>query len=293
MQVISLWMFRRRIPRRALILRRPFARLPWTPRHVAWALALVERLVRRVLLAPANREDQILRRAARHWIWRSQTVTLRSGAMRTAAQILMRERTIIHLSELRRGLNGAPAAAATATKGRGFALAPFPRELSRSLQPEATVLGAMAKRSRVAAALDTALRRQPWQGAYAQRLLPLQRMPLNSSSGTPRRESTELTDAEGLPHRVVRQHRRVEEDSLARALKSEERKAPSLPSEIPLAVENPQFLIRRKSAGDSVPPAARRDSAAHPKVNVAQIADAVLQQLDRRLIAARERMGRT
>jgi hypothetical protein len=292
MRVISPRMFRRRFPQRAPILRRPLARLARTPRHVAWALALVERLVRRVLLA-VHREDPILRRAARHWIRCSQTVTLRSGAMNSAGQILMRERPVIHPRESTRGLNGVPVSAATATNGRRFALAPFPRELSRSLQPEATVLGTMANRSHVAAALDTALRRQPGQEAYAQRLVPLRPMPLNSNSGSLRRVATGLTSAESLPYRITLQHRRVEEDPLARGLKSEGKKTPSLLPDLPLAVENPQLRVRRKSAGDTVSPGERRDHAGQPEVNVTQIADAVLQQLDRRLIAARERMGRT
>jgi hypothetical protein len=150
----------------------------------------------------------------------------------------------------------------------------------------------MANRSHVAAASDTAMRRQPGQGAYAQRLLPLRPMPLNSNSGPPRRAATGLAGSESLPHRIMLQRRRVEEDSVARALKSEGKKTQSLLSELPVTVENPQLRVRRKAAGDSVSPAERRDYDGRPEVNVTQIADAVLQQLDRRLIAARERMGR-
>jgi hypothetical protein len=95
-----------------------------------------------------------------------------------------------------------------------------------------------------------------------------------------------------LPERVMRRLRRVEERPLRYARPSAAmRFAAPGPEETATArqsrkhsISQPNVDLEAQVVGRAVqPPAA---------VNVTQITDAVLQQLDRRLVAARERMGR-
>ena len=99
--------------------------------------------------------------------------------------------------------------------------------------------------------------------------------------------------ATALPERVLRRHRRIEARPFLqpRGLVPQVAVAPTL--EEPAAIHR---APSRRRAQQVDPPAEAeqrpRSAAQAPNINVAQITDAVLQQLDRRLIAARERMGR-
>jgi hypothetical protein len=290
MRVIANRIFCRRSPHPAPILRRPLACVSRTPRHVAWTRALVERLMRRVLSRAVPREDLVLARAARHWTWCSQSLLLRAEPGRSVAPILMRERSVIPFRESARRWNGGPVAGSEARNGGSFVPFPFPRQLRRNPGPESAVVGGPAPRSYAFGVLETAPRHQRWQWAYARQWRPLQRVLLDNSFGSPRREAFGLRDAESLPYRVARQHRRVEEGSFARALNGPAKRTPSPLSELPSVMENPQPRVGRRAVPGS--PTERRDPASQPDMNVTQIADAVLKQLDRRLVAARERMGR-
>jgi hypothetical protein len=94
----------------------------------------------------------------------------------------------------------------------------------------------------------------------------------------------------GMALRIRRKHQRVEEHGFRfrRDLVIEE---PRLPvSEMTLAASRssrpqPDTKVRVETAGGAV-------SQAKPVLNTAQLTDEVLKQLDRRLIAARERRGK-
>jgi hypothetical protein len=95
-----------------------------------------------------------------------------------------------------------------------------------------------------------------------------------------------------LPQRLMRKHRRVEERPFLRPRDLKPMIAPPPTPEEPAVVHRTRRQVRQ--GFDAQPEAAPRQRALPPApgVNVAQITDAVMQQLDRRLIAARERMGR-
>jgi hypothetical protein len=100
--------------------------------------------------------------------------------------------------------------------------------------------------------------------------------------------------SESLPERVVRKHRRIE----ARVFLQPRGLAPQIfaaPTPEEPAVSHTTLARRRAQPRLEEPTESPRRPHSAPQasnINVAQITDAVLQQLDRRLIGARERMGR-
>lgn len=98
---------------------------------------------------------------------------------------------------------------------------------------------------------------------------------------------------------IARKHRRTE--SLRVGLT--EGPATGLPSTRPFGARSaPQHELARPASRRRAPEAvagrasgvgAASPGASHPAVNVTRLADEVIKQLDRRLVAARERMGRT
>jgi hypothetical protein len=100
--------------------------------------------------------------------------------------------------------------------------------------------------------------------------------------------------SESLPERMVRKHRRIEARAFLqpRGLAPQIVAAPTLQepavSHATLARQRTQQRFAEPVESPTRPHSARQAS----NINVAQITDAVLQQLDRRLIGARERMGR-
>jgi hypothetical protein len=107
------------------------------------------------------------------------------------------------------------------------------------------------------------------------------------------RAALETNAMETLATRIVRQHRRQEQVRMGMNRELSSGLANVAPSRLPLRMEHPITYSsgskkRSEAFGDSV---VRREEAA-PAVSVTQVADEVMKQLDRRLIAARERMGR-
>jgi hypothetical protein len=92
-----------------------------------------------------------------------------------------------------------------------------------------------------------------------------------------------------LSARVIRKHRRVE--ARPTRLHDLRTQTPALMPEKPVVIERARPRLRTQEPPLEVGP---RDRAGQlgSAVNVAQITDAVISQLDRRLIAARERRGK-
>lgn len=120
------------------------------------------------------------------------------------------------------------------------------------------------------------------------------RLPLSVAERRTGRRSRVVTEDEAptLPERVIRRLRRVEERPLHPARQAAVRMpAATTPEEAPAARRQ-----RRDVSPQGEPSFETHTAGRHAQqpaaVNVGQITDAVLQQLDRRLLAARERMGR-
>jgi hypothetical protein len=293
MKANSIPIFRKPVPRaaRIAILRSRCARTAGSSRHLRWALALVERLLRRILPLTMYPESLIFARGARTWILRRQLWLLQREPMRQIAAILTPERRGIQLGDSARGQNGT-----SPTLGSGSRLSQHAvpavslarrrvplvhRFLPTSLAREDS--GSRSEVARPFAARSAA--------ADVYRYLPRTVSSRGGVLGPRRRGVAEIAVEDGIPARVPRQYRRVEDQALARSLASAEKRTPPAPSDARVAFAIPRPPLRREMNRSASSPE-RKDPAMQPEMNVAQITDAVLKQLDRRLVAARERMGR-
>jgi len=257
---------------------------------LAWTLALLERLFRRIPSLDMHRQDMILARSARHWIAWRHTVLLHVDPMRLAPPTSIRERSILYLGRSGSWLNRRPVASSAAS-GIQF---PALSQSRRTAEQKADVSGAIVRRNDAIEVLPTMAERQPRHRATGYASSPLLLVRANWSQGLTR-STAELTAADSIANRVVRQHRRMEERGLTRSLDSgEERPSSLLPAEPPLLIEKSRPPVRKEYDGKFVSSGERRNATTQPgtAMNVAHITDAVLKQLDRRLVAARERMGR-
>ncbi len=101
-------------------------------------------------------------------------------------------------------------------------------------------------------------------------------------------------DLTNIPAQVQRRHRRIEQRPFLRPGDSAD-SLPSLRTAEPRVViekPRPRILARTQNEPSPEPKPISRASQPGPPINIGQITDAVLQRLDRRLVAARERMGR-
>ena len=277
-------------PCRIGVIRRSATRAADVSRHLTWAIALVERLLHRVLLSAMRFESMILARPAHTWIQRLQVLRAHSTpAQRQTSQ----EWKLFHLHQSKQWVASTPwMLRSERTPERSLQCAALP-----TLAPNSSALVPRSERLRQIRAIDlleTIARRQIVRSTHQQttsswflRLAPayrdfaLRNEPISAIAGPVSRTSD----------RIVRQHRRVEERSLA--LDSANKK--TMPNEF---FETPVFAERSRPAGklsgNVAGHAETRNVGAQvgAAVNVAQITDAVLKQIDRRLVAARERMGK-
>jgi hypothetical protein len=295
MRVISTRVFGRRTPYRAQILRRPLARASRTHPHLAWTLALRARLLRRILSPGMRWENMILARPARHWISWPHTLLLRVDPTRPSDRVSIRERSVLHLGESRHLLNAVSVTSSRATGAGSFVQFAALPQWKRHTSYEAALSGAIAKRNRTLGGLETIPRHEHSQGARGSGLSPLHLVLANHSLGLCR-NAAGSTPGDAVVGRIVQRHRRVEEPALPWSLTSAEKKrTPGLALVEPLlAAEKLGPRVRRQSDGRFASAVTRIDPTAQAEsaVNVERITDAVLMQLDRRLVAARERMGR-
>jgi hypothetical protein len=95
-----------------------------------------------------------------------------------------------------------------------------------------------------------------------------------------------------IPARVQRRHRRVEQKSFLASRDLDPLPSIRLAEHLPVVEKSRPRLPARAEESDFEAKPRGRASRTEPPVNIGQITDAVLQQLDRRLVSARERMGR-
>lgn len=288
MRAASIPAFRRRVPNgtQMAILRFRFGTPSRPSRHLLWALALVERLLRRILAGSSYRENMTLLRMARSWIPGPRRLLL-PDSPRLYSPISIPERTVLLLRESTRWLSDR-----------------LSIPCSRSASDEDVARRARSLQSRWSTTLQTTLlstiavgeraREAPRAHQVRTRIEHSQALPLQlvGADRIPRLPLNET--AESIARRLPRQYRRVEDFSFARGLNSREKSTPSLLSGPSVVVDRTRPRVQQDSAGGIGSAGERRDPIAQPQLNtnVAQITDAVLKQLDRRLVAARERMGR-
>ena len=277
-------------PCRIGVIRRSATRAADVSRHLTWAIALVERLLHRVLLSAMRFESMILARPAHTWIQRLQVLRAHpTPAQRHTSQ----EWKLFHLHQSTQWVSSTPwmlHSERTPERILQFAAPPTLARSSGALAPRSERL----RKTRTLDLLETIARRQIVRSTHQQttsswflRLAPayrdfaLRNEPISAIAGPVSRTSD----------RIVRQHRRVEERSLV--LDSGNKR--TMPNQV---FETPVFAERSRPAGklsgNAAGHAETRNVGAQvgAAVNVAQITDAVLKQIDRRLVAARERMGK-
>lgn len=277
-------------PCRIGVIRRYATRAADVSRHLTWAITLVERLLRRVLMSAMRFESMILARPAHTWIHRLQVLR----AHPTPAQWqTSQEWNLFHLHQSKEWVSSTPWILRSDPKPERvlqFTAPPTLAPISSALVPRSERL----RKTRTLDLLETIARRQIVRSTHEQttssrslrlatahRDFALRSRPLSVIAGP----------VSHTPDRILRQHRRVEERSVA--LDSAYKKP--MPNQL---FETPVFAERSRPAAKPSSNAARhaetRDVGAQAgaAVNVAQITDAVLKQIDRRLVAARERMGK-
>lgn len=268
-----------------------------TPRHLRWIIAITHRLARRVTWRGIHPESMTLPLASR-WILVSNIIGGRSNSLTLvlSARAREREKPTVHrlpcvpyskpllssqsaIDELAR----IPAPAIlTRVQNRVHELttATFSRHICIR---EHTVRSVVREWSRAPSGGTTSS--SSVKSAFVHR--PIRPRPSQAVDFTP--------PMRDIPTQVQRRHRRLEQRPFLSV-----RDAASPPSPVEIA-EHPDVVRKLRPRApacviDEERPvqAKSRGRTAQPDspVNVAQITDAVLQQLDRRLIAARERMGR-
>ncbi|HKV78335.1 MAG TPA: hypothetical protein VJP02_09360 [Candidatus Sulfotelmatobacter sp.] len=273
------------------VLRIRFGSASRPSRHLLWTLALVERLLRRILAASSYRENMTLLRTARSWISGPRKLLL-PDSRRLHSPISTPERTILLLGESTRWLSDKrpfPGSRSTFDGDAARRTGSLQSRWNTTLQTTPLSTIAIGKRALEAPQIHQLRARIEHPQAFPLQLVGAGRIPR-----LPLNETAELTAGESIARRLPRQYRRVEDCSFARGLNSSEKSTPSLVSGPSVVVDRPRPRVQRDSAGGLGSAGERKDPIAQPQLNtnVTQITDAVLKQLDRRLVAARERMGR-
>jgi hypothetical protein len=253
---------------------------PRASRHLRWTAGIVAKLFHRIAWSGAQAEGMALSHPDRQTLLRLQTmVRLSETRVITTQRQLVQPRIVIQqlqhvqrlqplffaTSELRHGGDSKLSAIAPAAPLRMLRIT------------ECSILERLMLKTTASGTLS----------AFGE--LPL-RIVERRTSGRPHFVTED--EAPSLPERVIRKLRRLEERPFHHARQAAVRMlAAPTPEESPAVHRHwrdfspqaePSFEAR--TAGRAV-----KQPAA---VNVAQITDAVLQQLDRRLVSARERMGR-
>ena len=260
-------------------------------RHIAWTLSITSRLMQRRRGIAMHPESMVLARARRSYMLlrtlvRELKPVMPSGVQSPQQQPLLGTRTILHQL-----VAGEPIRVRSASNVREATNSPVRSRLMSApglpLQPPLMLAVMPARLPRLQPVSGGGLSSAPTLLPRAKHAL-LQPWLKQEKDGGP--DSAVLD----MPARMTRKHRRVEQrlypriDDLATTTELRPTAANTITlrkphSHQPVAeYEAPLAKLERMAAS----PQAERE------VNVARITDEVLKQLDRRLIAARERRGR-
>jgi hypothetical protein len=269
----------RRTVQARLAWRRAEPASPRASRHLRWTAGIVAKLFHRIPWGGAHAEAMALSHPDRRTLLRLQTIVrLSEKRVITTQRQLVQRRIVIqqqqHVQRLQ-PLFFTASEISRSDESKLSAIAPAaPLRMLRV--PECSILERLMLKTTASGAL-----------AFGQ-------LPLCLAEGRTSRRPHFVTEGEApsLPERVIRKLRRLEERPFHHA-----RQAAVRMLSVPMPEESPAAHRRRRDPDQQAEPSfeahAASGAAQQPAaVNVAQITDAVLQQLDRRLVSARERMGR-
>ncbi len=302
---------KRAFPRHTLRTAQALACLPKFPqpralrnvsRNFAWTLSIMDRLVHRKRWAGMHPESMVLALAARNYILLRTLVKQLQPETRTDPDPIKEQRHF-GASEVKQWAYGPGQATILRPVVTGEPIRASAEALRQAAHHHATPRPAMLiasvqeSRSQVLARKPAGLpRSQPIYGNAmppASLLIPIAKRALVQPWLSLREEGDALElGPRNMPARVTRKHRRVEERPYLHVHEVSARNEPILMPAHPITLERPRVLqpAQEYQSSKFERTAARRQ--AEPAVNVARITHEVLKQLDRRLVAARERMGR-
>ena len=281
---------------------KPWAREGWQAmgcalRHQRWALGITSKLARRSRRPGLHSEPMTLTHPFRRRILRLQTLVQHTRSETRLPHPAVRELKAPGCSaaHLRLEANRQIALPSQNTVERGQSLVSFVREILHRTAP-ATASVALVRPNRTVEFVGKIVTPPIPRSALgkAESVASLTLSPSRRSAlGAASRPDESDPSAAALSERVMRRHRRVEARPFVQARGAAPQISPAPAPEPPVVVH--RTLARRPAQrfDESIQSDPRQQSAPQaPNIHIGQITDAVLQQLDRRLIAARERMGR-
>ena len=305
---------KRTFPRRTLQAAQALACLPKLPQphalrnvshNLAWTLSIMDRLVHRSRWTGRHPESMVLALAARNYILlRTLLKQLQPGTQTGSNPV--KERGRLGASQVKQWPYGPGQVAilrqVVREKPIGVSVEAILRQAAHhhpTPRPAMLIASVQESRSPVLATKRAGLpHSQPIYGNAmppAPLVLPMARRPLVQPWLSPPEEGDELDlGTRDMPARVTRKHRRVEGRPYPRVHDLTAKNEPALMPANRFTLEKPwlpQPAQEYQSPTSKFERTAAR-SQPEPAVNVARITDEVLKQLDKRLVAARERMGR-
>ena len=267
-------------------------------RHLRWAEGITSRLGRHVRWAGLRLETMTLAYLSLRRIVRLRKLKGHTHSQTRLLYTPAREREAIGRFDAVPTLAASPQGAAPVRTivERNHSTASFVHEIVHRTTSVAASLTAIRSNRRVEFSEKSAASRIARSSARSgEQTTLLALSPVRRATPQSNRLQEEFDPASApLPERVLRKLRRIEARPFLRSREAASQIQAVLSPE-------PVAVIHRSPARRSAPhrfdevmeAASRQQSAPQaPQMNLAQITDAVLQQLDRRLIGARERMGR-
>jgi hypothetical protein len=264
------------------------------PRHLRWAARIASKLGRRAPWRGLHSEAMTLAHPLRTRVLRLQTLFHRFHSQTRLLHSPERKQNATQAVERQPDRSRSLLPAPPAVVERNLPVLSFVREIVQHSAPEVSCRN-IIQRNRTVEFVErvVAPRLSRTMHAVSSPETSLASMPSGRATIQPTRQPSQSDSAATLPDRVLRNHRRVEARPFLRARDAAPQILPSAVPEEPAVIHRTPARRRVRQFDSPTEPAPRQHIAPQaPHIDVAQITDAVLQQLDRRLIAARERMGR-
>lgn len=261
-----------------------------TSRRLGWAAALVERLFR-CISSPTHSEEMVLARTMR-WIRQLRILQIKPQTKHTTVQLSTQRilQAAVGTYMAHSSLQGASPRQALGPMRKVVAGA-----LTESGAPAATISPGTATRTRsVEVAERTTYRHVSRPGFLATSPTLLVASRNRTVMRTQQHRLLNVAAVNGIPNRLAKKYSRFDQRPVTDVQRLPAKSPAAAPAEAPIMIDRSQPRLRPEVGKQDISEVGRRTPAVQLESapNVAQITDAVLKQLDRRLIAARERMGR-